>query len=127
MSPEGLKRAMAARLVYPVAAPLERPITPFMPACEGVASNWTPKDPVWVAKGGFCHDPAAVVCTHAGDVLTLSETAAVWLSEAAPSAPVMVSGLVPAGVPEPVATVSVEEPEPPPIVVGLKLAVAPEG
>src|SRR5215472_15782535 len=127
MSPVGLKRTIAARLVYPVAAPSDRPTTPFMAACDGVASNWTPKDPVWLANGVFCHDPAGVVCTHADAVLTLSETAAVWLSEAALSAPVMVSVEVPAGVVLEVATLSVEEPEPPLIVAGLKLPVAPAG
>src|ERR1700732_1987240 len=73
MLPDGLKRAIAANPVEAVWEPLESPITPFMSAADGVASNWAVKVPVWLANAVFCQLPAWVVCAHAGAAVAVAE------------------------------------------------------
>src|SRR5258708_5149741 len=62
MSPEGLKRAMAANPEYAVCEPLERPTTLLMAEAEGVASKSTAKVPVSLApRASFCQVAPAVM------------------------------------------------------------------
>src|SRR5579859_117337 len=99
-------------------------------AIDGVASKVAVNAPVSVTPiGVLCHAPSAGACTHTGATgFTISVSVREWVKLVfTESIPVMVIVYVPAGVELEVDTFSVEEPEPPLMEAGVKLAVTPAG
>jgi hypothetical protein len=61
MSPDELKRTIAANEEYAVAGPFEKPVTASMLVADGVASRSAVKDVVCVENAAFCHEVELVV------------------------------------------------------------------
>src|SRR5689334_13363027 len=63
MLPSLLNATSAAKPLYAVCVPCDRPTAALIGAPEGVASNCAVKVPVWVAKERFCQVAPAVTQT----------------------------------------------------------------